>query len=184
MPALSTTTTQPGAQAAQDAIFIPFAARVRVVPDLSTGKRLTYFRNLEKIALRTEEDLIAAGLNIATPIAFTPQFGDIEAHLTIIGFVQKSRSADGRRNDPPTTNIDLIHSGTDPGEKTALIDGNRGGSLSEGQDPTDTVSAEVLELRTLLAASTTQFDENDIIHIEYNGVKYGLKKQGGRSFQV
>ena len=189
MPNLSTTPTQVTPGAAQNEMHIPFVARVRVVPNLATGKRWSYFRNLEKIALRAENDLVAAGLNIATPIAFTPQFGNFEAHLTIVGFVQKSRisanptTEPDRPNAAPTTNIDLIHSGTDPDEKTALIDGNRGGSLSEGQDPTDRVETEVVELRALLGAATNQFDEQDVIHIEYNGVKYGLKKIGGRSFR-
>jgi hypothetical protein len=190
MPNLSTTSTQPSPRAAQNEVFVPFVARVRVVPNLATGKRWSYFRNLEKIALRTENDLTdVTGLNIATPVAFTPQFGDFESHLTIVGFVQKSRVSSNptvdpdRLNTPPTTNIDEIHSGTDPDEKTALIDGNRGGSLAAGQDPVDAVENEVVELRTLLAASTTQFEEHDVIHIEYNGVKYGLKKIGGRSFR-
>jgi len=141
---------------------------------------------MEKIALRVEDDLLAANLNVATPIAFTHQFGDYGSRLTIIGFVEKSRLAptagDDRKVEAPTTNIDLIHSGTDPDEKTALIDGNRGGSLSEAQDPTAVVEAETAELRALLAAASTQFDLNDVTHIEYNGVKYGMKKIGGRSF--
>jgi hypothetical protein len=188
MPNLSTTPTQVSPSAAQNEVFIPFVARVRVVPDLATGKRWSYFRNLEKIALRTENDLVAAGFNIATPVAFTPQFGDFEAHLTIVGFVEKQRISANPTTDPdrlnaaPTTNIDEIHSGTDPDEKTAVINGNKGGSLSAGQDPTSVVEAEIVELRALLAASTNQFDEHHVIHIEYNGVKYGLKKIGGRSF--
>lgn len=183
MPELSTSTTQPSPRAAQREIFIPFVARVRVVPDLATGKRWSYFRNLEKIALRAEQDLENVnGLNIATPVAFTPQFGDYESHLTIVGFVEKSRIDDNRTNEAPTTDIEEIHSGTDPDEKTSVTSVNKGGSLSKGQDPTSTVEDEVVELRTLLGSSTTQFEAKDVIHIEYNGIKYGLKKIGGRSF--
>jgi hypothetical protein len=167
---------------------VPFVAHIRVVPNLSTGKRWSLYRNLEKVSLRVEDDLLAAGLNIATPIAFTPQLGDFGARLTVVGFVEKSRLAptagDDRKVEAPTTNIDLIHSGTDPDEKTALIDGNRGGSLSEAQDPTAVVEAEVTELRALLDSASTQFQLHDVVHLEYNGVKYGLKKQGGRSFKV
>lgn len=182
MPKLSTSPDQPTPGAAQDEEFIPFVAHIRVVPDLTTGKRWVLIRNLEKIALRVERDLLAAGFNIATPVAFTPQFGDYGARLTVVGFVEKSRINDGRQNQPPTTNIDEIHSGTDPGERTALIDGNKGGSLSAGQDPTSVVDAEVTELRALLDAASTHYNLDDIVHIEYNGVKYGVKKQGGRSF--
>jgi len=182
MPRYSTSSDQPIPGAAQDETFVPFVAHIRVVPDLATGKRLSYYRNLEKTALRVEDDLVDAGFNIATPIAFTPQFGDFGARLTIIGFTEKSRVTDNRQVESPTTSIDLIHSGTDPNEKTALIDGNKGGSLAAGQDPTNTVEMEVSELRMNLAAASTQFQIDDVIHIEYNGVKYGLKKQGGRSF--
>ena len=182
MPRYSTSPDQPSPGAAQVETFVPFVAHVRIVPDLATGKRWSYHRNLEKISLRVEDDLIAAGFNIATPIAFTPRFGDYGSRLTVVGFVEKSRITDNRKVEAPTTNIDLIHSGTDPDEKTGLINGNRGGSLSEAQDPTSTVEAEVSELRVSLAAATTQFNLNDVVHIEYNGIKYGLKKIGGRSF--
>lgn len=182
MPRYSTSSDQPTPGNAQLETYIPFVAHIRVVPDRATGKRWSYYRNLEKIALRVEDDLDAANFNVATPVAFTPQFGDYGARLTIVGFVEKSRVADDRSVEAPTTNIDLIHSGTDVGEETALINGNRGGTLAEGQDPTSTVESEVAELAILLAASSSQFDLNDVIHIEYNGVKYGLKKFGGRSF--
>lgn len=188
MPRYSTSPDQPAPGAAQVETFIPFVAHIRVIPDLATGKRWSYYRNMEKISLRVEDDLLAAGLNIATPVAFTHQFGDYGSRLTVVGFVEKSRLApsagDDRKVEAPTTNIDLIHSGTDPHEKTAVINGNRGGSLSEGQDPTAVVEAEVVELRALLDAASTQYDINDIVHIEYNGVKYGMKKIGGRSFKV
>lgn len=182
MPRYSTSPDQPAPGGAQLETFIPFVAHVRVVPDQATGKRWSYYRNLEKIALRVEDDLVTANFNIATPVAFTPQFGDFGARLTIVGFVEKSRITDNRSVEAPTTNVNLIHSGTDPDEKTALINGNRGGTLAEGQNPTAVVESEVTELSILLAASTTQFNLNDILHIEYNGVKYGLKKFGGRSF--
>jgi hypothetical protein len=44
------------------------------------------------------------------------------------------------------------------------------------------VNAEVAELRTLLEASSAQFQLHEVTHIEYNGIKFGLKKIGGRSF--
>ena len=116
MPKLSTTTTQVTPRAAQDEIHIPYVIHIRIVPDLAQGKRWSHFRNLEKKALRVEQDLLAAGFNIATPVAFTPQFGDFGARLTIIGFDQLSASSDGD-NAAPTTDIQVIHSqgaGIDP----------------------------------------------------------------------
>jgi hypothetical protein len=187
MPNLSTTSTQPTPWDARRNTFVPFTAHIRITPDHATGKRWSLWRNLEKIALRVENDLIDAGLNIATPIAFTPQIGDFTARLTIVGFLERSQlsiadGGDGRSPIAPTTNIDFIHSGVDPGESTSLIDGNRGGSLSEGQDPIIDVRNEVIILLDLLNSSTDQFNLENIIHVEYNGVKYGFKKQGSRSF--
>ena len=186
MTRLSTSSDQPTPGAAQVETHVPFTAHVRVVPDLATSKRVSLWRNLEKVANRVEDDLLAAGFNIATPVAFTPQLGDFGARLTVVGFVEKSRLAptagDDRKVEAPTTNVDYIHSGTDPEEKTALVDGNRGGSLAAAQDPTDVVNSEVAELRTLLEASSVQFQLHEVTHIEYNGIKFGLKKIGGRSF--
>ena len=194
MPKLSTSTTQPTPGAAQDAVHVPYIVHIRIVPDLSHGKRMELFRDLEKKALNVEENLVAVGLNIATPIAFTPQFGDFSARLTIIGFDEKSAVADGD-NESPTSDIEIIHSqgaGVLVDEPTDVVVVNRGGSLSEGQDPTATVSARVQALITTLLsaadASTpgraiTLFEAKDITHIEYNGVKFGMKKQGLRSFQ-
>lgn len=161
---------------------IPFVVHIRVVPYKRTGKRTEYLRNLEKKAKRVQADLVADGWNIATPIAYAPQFGDFSARLTIVGSWTKTSTTDGRQNTAPTTTIDVIHSGTDPGEKTSVYTGNVGGSLSYGQDPITTVDAEVAELRSALVASTSEFDAHDIVHIEYNGVQYGIKKIGGRSF--
>mgnify|MGYP003145446779 CR=1 FL=1 len=168
--------------AARDAIHVPFVAHIRIVPSRTSGKRIEIIRNIEKKALRAEVDLITAGFNIATPLAFTPQIGDYEARLTIVGFVTKYRNADLRTNEAPTTDISVIHSGTDPDEKTSVVQVNKGGSLASGQDTTSVVDAEVKELRMDLAAGTTEFSEQDVIAIEYNGVKYGTKKQGARSF--
>lgn len=185
MPKLSmnhAAASTPSPTSARDSIHIPFVAHVRLVPNRASGKRVEMIRNLEKKALRAETDLINAGFNIATPIAFTPQIGDYEARLTIVGFVQKSRTSDTRTNVAPTTDVNIIHSGTNPDEKTSVLQVNQGGSLSYGQDTTATVDFEVMELRANLALGTDEFSEQDIISIEYNGVKYGTKKQGARSF--
>jgi hypothetical protein len=168
--------------AARDAVHIPFVARIRLVPKRGTGKRFDAWRNLEKASTRVETQLVAANWNIATPIAFTPQFGDFEAHLTIVGFRQKSASTDGREVIAPTTDVTEIHSGTDSVDKTAEVLVNKGGSLSKGQDTVAVVDTEVGELISDLGLATTVFGVEDIVHVEYNGVKYGVKKLGGRSF--
>lgn len=168
--------------AARDEVHVPFVARIRLVPNRGTGKRFDLWRNLEKSSLRAETQLKAKLWNIASPIAFTPQFGNFEAHLTIVGFVQKLRTTDDRRVIAPTTDVTEIHSGTDPDEKTSAVSVNKGGSLSKGQDTIITVDDEVRDLVDSLGAATSVFDVEDIIHVEYNGVKYGVKKLGGRSF--
>jgi len=198
MPILSTDSTYVTPGAAQRELFIPFTAHVRVVPNLGTGKRTTLIRNLEKAALRAEQsildaedrNLMSTSVNIATPVAFTPQFGDFTGRLTIVGFVRRERDSDDRRNVAPTTDVTVIHSGTDQGEATATTDVNQGGSLAAAQDPVDVVTIEVLQLRddletALLSGSPglPNFQIEDIVHIEYNGVKFGTKKIGGRSFQ-
>lgn len=181
MPKYSTSPSQPAPTAARDSIHIPFVVQSRIIPDLATGKRWSLYRNLEKLALRVETKLKNAGFNIATPVAFTPQFGDRTARLTIVGFVEKSRLTDLRTNESPTTDIRVINSGVDVGEKTTIFKINKGGSLSEAQDPTTTVDNEVLALITAIVNSGA-LTADQIISVEYNGVKYGTKKWGGRSF--
>lgn len=177
----------PGSLENQTTIQVPYTVWIRVFPKLGTGKRFTYIRDLEKLAQIAEEFLSEStsfgDLNIARPVAGTVQFGDNFARLTIVGFNEVSRS-----NAAPTTNIKQIHSGTDQGERTALISGSAGGSLSAGQDTTATIDAEVKTLRddiyTRLSGKLPGFVKRDIIAIEYNGVKYGVRKQGGRSFPL
>ena len=193
---LSTDSTQPTPTSAQDEMFVPFVAHVRLVPDLGTGKRRTMIANLEKASLRAEQsiqdyidqDLFSREINIATPIAHTIQFGNSSARLTIVGFVKQFYSG-GRFNVAPTTDIQVIHSGTDQGEFTAVTEVNRGGSLSEAQNPVSQVDDEVASLRFDLtqallfgAPGLPNFTAGDIVHIEYNGVKYGFKNKGMRSF--
>lgn len=200
---LSSNTENPSPTAAQEAVYVPFVAHVRLIPELGTGKRVTMVRSLQKQARRIEQSLQAAidsailgvPLNIASPVAFTPQFGDFTARATVVGFAEVVRAdtSSGRLEDDvfQTTNVDEIHSGTDQGEKTALYDVNKGGSLAAGQDPKAYLDAEVTALRQALADALNPainpdariaFDLTDIVHVEYNGVKYGVKQFGGRSF--
>lgn len=183
MRELFTSTTVPAPGEAQNEIFVPFQAQIRVVPDLGTGKRRTMIHNLEKKAIRVEQDLEDINNLTISSVAFTPQFGDHTARLSIAGFFTRL-STSGRQNLPPVDNTKFVHSGTDQGEKTATTVGSVGGSLSFAQDPAMQVDNEVTALRSLLASSTTEFNLTDVIAIEYNGVKYGVKKQGHRSFPL
>lgn len=198
---------EPGSRENQSDIYIPFVAYIRLVPQHRTtapsiGRRFEVVRNLEKMAWRIEERLLedhsGSALNppfmIQTPLAVTPQIGGYPAHITVVGFNNKDQLDDARFNVPPTTNIDKIHTSADPGHSTAIISGNEN-TLADGEDTTATVNSEVTALRLaiynrLVAAPTNpvQFEAalitsiNDIYAIEYNGIKFGVKKQGGRSF--
>lgn len=191
---LSTSSLQPASGADVPNNFVPFSAHIRLVPDLGTGKRRTMIHNLQKAAKLIELSMenaidsvttLTQELNIATPVAFTPQFGDFTARATIIGFVKVSRS-----NGPTVTTVDEIHSGTDQGEKTALIDVNKG-TLDQGQNPQSYVDDEVAELRENLIVALDPdtnspglpgFVPENLVHIEYNGLLYGVKSWGRRSF--
>jgi hypothetical protein len=182
MSDLSMETINPSFGDAQDALHIPFTAHIRVVPSLGTGKRRQMLAELRKKARLVEADLLAAGFNIATPVAYTPQIGDSTARLTITGFLERSRAVNNRQATAPTEDVKIIGTGNDQGQRTAEITGNVGGSLSWGQDPTVQTDNEVKLLREAMDNASTEYTLKDIIHIEYNGVKYGVKKFGGRSF--
>jgi hypothetical protein len=159
---------------------VPFKAYLRVVPD-KDGRRWTSVRDLQKLAQFIEDELVASGWNIATPVAATTQFGDSTARITLIGFV--AYDADARLNIPPTDSVNLIHSGTVPGEKTAPISGDPGGgNLGLSQDPTASVDAEVALLIADLEGATSGSAYIGTVAlievIEYNSVVYG---RGGRS---
>jgi hypothetical protein len=190
---------QPAPNEAQDLIFIPYVAWIRVYPKFGQGARRTYIHSLEKMAAAVENALLnySTPFNIATPVASTVQFADNYARLTIVGFDPQQQLGGGTtpnwdNSTGPTTQIKYIHSGTNPGEPTALRSGSEGGSLSYGQDTLPQTDAGVLALRDALYAAVSPvltvmssgFIKDDINAIEYNGVKYGVKKQGGRSFPL
>ncbi len=178
-----------------DAIFIPYTVWIRVVPKFGQGARLTYVRSLEKMGWAVENALTTATptpFNIAAPVATTFQFGDNYARLTIVGFDPQKQITGTWVNNGPTTPVQHINSGVYPGDKTALHSGSEGGSLAAGQDPTAQVDAAVKALRNalfttlnpVLSVMSTNWYKDCINAIEYNGVKYGVKKQGGRSFPL
>ncbi len=160
----------PGINAGQQTKHVPFKAYVGVVP-ATDGRRATHLRDLAKIAGLAEGDLEASGFNIATPVAYTAQFGQSPARLTIIGFIDVLRSR--TPNEPPTTFPTVIHSGTIPGEATAKTSGPSGGSVSWGQEPLLKIDQEVAWVKNALESASDYISE--VFFIEYNGVKYGAE---------
>jgi len=160
----------PGINAGQPTKHVPFRAYVGVVP-ATDGRRMTHQRDLAKTAGLAENDLEASGFNIAKPVAYTAQVGQSPARLTIIGFIDVSRAR--TPNEPPTTLPRLIHSGTVPGEKTAVTEGPTGGSVSWGQEPLLKIDQEVAWLKNALESASDYIAE--VFFIEYNGVKYGAE---------
>jgi hypothetical protein len=162
--------------------FVPFTAFAKVVPSHKQGKRGVYVRDLQKIASFIETDLAATELfTLANPVAFTPQIGQNPARVTIYGFIDIDRRISP--NAPPTSFPHVIHSGTDPGEGTAVYAGPTGGSTSWGQDVKTRIDEEVFWLKSNLEAASEWL--NDIFYIEYNGVKYGSEwKRRFRSFPI
>jgi len=161
---------EPGINAGMPTKHVPFRAYVGVVP-VTDGRRGTHLRDLAKIAGLVESDLELSGFNIATPVAYTVQFGQSPARLSIVGFIDVSRTR--TPNEPPTTFPRLIHSGTVPGEPTAVTSGPSGGSTSWGQEPILKIDQEVAWLKNALESSSDYIAE--VFFIEYNGVKYGAE---------
>lgn len=171
--------TDPMAQgiiSGQQTKHVPFRVYAKITPSHVTGKRMVYMRDGQKIASFIETDLKASGFNIAEPVAFTNQIGQNPARVTIIGFWPIDRTVSP--NTSPTTAVHLIHSGTDPGEKTAVMSASVGGSTSWGQDVLDRVDDEALVLKKALETSS---DLLDVYFMDYNGVKYG---NGHRSWPI
>lgn len=164
---------------------MPFTAYIRVVPFSGQGRRLANVRDLQNIARMIQVDLVNAGWNIATPVAFTPQFGHETARITLVGFIKRDEGGTDPSDVPnfvPTTDVQIFNTGTVPGEKTSLISGNVGGSLSWGQDTSPTLDVLVSDLKNALISDSSVIGESATIdRIDLMGVTYG---KGGRSFPV
>ena len=131
-----------------------------------------------KISRFVEDDLDDTGLfTLAHPVAWTPQFGQRPARVTIYGFLELDRIVSP--NSSPTTQASIIHSGTDPGQGTSVRQGPTGGSTSWGQNVIARIDEEVAWLKRTLENASEWL--GGIFFIEYNGVKYG---NGHRSFIV
>ena len=167
---------------------IPFSACLRVVPYSGGGRRLASTRNLQLLAKFVEDDLVAAEWNIAIPVAYKPQYGNTSAQITLEGFVERDEESGTTAppadvpNFAPVADVQIMANGTIPGEKTALVTGNVGGSLSWGQNTTATLDTLVSEIVAALKADSVMIDEVVTIdRITVMGVAYG---RGGRSLPV
>lgn len=164
---------------------MPFKAFLRVVPYSGGGRRLAGVRDLQNTARMVENDLVAAGWNIARPVAFTPQFGHETARITVVGFIQRDEIGSEPEDTPnfaPTTDVQVFNSGTVPGEKTGLVTGNVGGSLSWAQDTVAKLDTLVSDIKNALTLDSSVIGEVATIDkIELMGVTYGM---GGRSFPI
>lgn len=156
---------------------IPFIAYLRYVPTESGGRRLVTMRDGQNTARMIQEDLQSGGWTIATPVTFVPQFGNKTARITVHGFFDTH--VDG--NFHPTTQQDVIHSGTVPGEKTSTYPMDPGGgNLAWGQDTVTQLDDMVADLVTSMEIASDIIGEDATIdQITVMGVNYG---RGGRSF--
>ncbi len=183
--AYDTNSTQPQTNSAPMNTQIPFTAYLRVVPADGDGRRMVKVRDQQLTAKLIEDDLVDAGWNIATPVAFKPQFGAKQAEIIVEGFFERDEVGSEPSDVPnfqPVTDTAVITAGTVPGEKTAVVEGNVGGSLSWGQDTTTQLDTLCDDLRTALTIDSDQIGEVALIErIRIMGVDYGA---GGRSFPV
>ena len=154
--------------------YVQFKAFVRIVP--LEGKRFETIRDMERIADRVE-DAIRSFLSvpvdeplisIATPVAFTPQFGDKTARLTITGYVQEAALLRADRTDAT-----LDHD-------NQVMSGQLGGPNMARTVPVADVETAVKSLKALLEAASLDV-VGHIYKMEYGGCVYG---EGGRSFPL
>jgi hypothetical protein len=148
---------------------VPFRVYAEIYPDPEvSGNRWETVREWNAWAEDVQEDLVDAGINIALPVAFTPQFAAAPARVTLHGFYDIGQT--DNIGKPTTSDVNVDSPG---GIKT----GNKGGSLSRGQVPTAFTQSEVADLKStiegLITAAVT------IFKIDYNGTIYG---RGGFSF--
>ena len=154
--------------------YVQFKVFAKIVPD-KLGRRMVHVRDLQKLTSIIETDIEEISvINLAEPVAFTPQFGNNPARVTIYGFV--AVDSEQYPNVSPTTQVKIIHSGSIPGQPTSVQNGNVGGSTSWGQNVTTDVEDQVRSVKTLIENASAGID---IFFLEYNGVKFG---NGYRSF--
>ncbi len=161
---------------------VPFTAYVEVLSPPEFTKRQEFNRFYERMSLKIEDGLKDVS-NIEAPnnIQWTLDFAQKTARATIHGYY--FRHVTLNPNVAPTTNVRVIHSGTDIGESTGTHNINYGGSLSFGQDTIAALDTEVTaflsDLATGISANSTGLTQADVYYVVFNGVRYG---RGGRTF--
>jgi hypothetical protein len=150
---------------------VPFRAFARIVP--YEGKPQEYYFDMERLANQVESDLTGAAansagetINIATPVAFTPQFGNHTARLTVVGFHRADAVAKKDRTDA-TFDHD-----------NSTVSGQVGGANMARTDPDLVTDEGVASLKAYLENASAVLD-GAIFKIEYAGAIYG---EDGRTF--
>ena len=176
MALLSSSSQRPLLSGPQAIKHTQFVAYAKVIPDLGFGRRVEMWRDLEKKAQMVEEDLQDAGFNLALPVAFSPQFQQVPARLTIYGFIANTNE----NVAPITPSATVIHSGTIEGEKTAILTPPQG-DQNRDDKPTATTLTSVAELKNALELASPGLD---IFYLSFNGVRFGQQpnRKGFLSF--
>lgn len=175
----STSVGQPAAGEVNSVKYANFVAHIEVDLPNSLTKRFEAVRHMEKIGHRLENNLKDhVRLNINSgPLALNLNFAQKVCKITVVGDYRKYE------NPMTTSNVSIIHSGTDIGESTAAISGNLGGSLSQGQNTITAFDDEVAEFLNdfgnIIGLNSTGLTISNLYYLNYGGVKYG---RGGRTF--
>lgn len=166
---------------------VPFTAYIRVVPSRGTGKRLEYWRDLQKIAkfvydnLEDDSDLTLAkpggGQHIsfsgvgsggwgglANGTAIKPQIGESPAQLMITGFYSLSSSTSPVHPDKP-----VLHTGS---YETGV-----GGAHGWSANPTSSLDTDAKNLKSKIESAVTSVSVTVpdwyVYRLDIAGVIYG-----------
>ncbi len=181
MPRLSNDPLNTFNQRASNEKFMPFTAYGRLVPTIRENRRDELIGAMRTLSRKIEDDLQTAGMtdysstahatiNVAAPIATTPQFGNFTARATITGFFKTSNP-----NVMPTTDKTVITQET-AGNPTGTMTGPSNSSILADGDTTTVADTAATAIKDALEAASTELE---IYRLDYNGVIYG---EGGRTF--
>lgn len=169
----------------------PFIVYARIVPVIATTRRREYWHDMERKAQAVEDALLAAGLKIATPVAYTPTFRQAPARLTIVGFwnefAEEPSAGEPLVAEPLIPKRGIIHSGTVEGEKTSRMHPPNG-TQTWGDNPTTQnmlITKHIkAAIETAVAAIPIMNWNFNIFYMDVDSVKYGQlpNKKGFFSF--
>lgn len=159
----------PGINEDSSAFFMPFAAFIETTYPGTLTKRWELIRYLEKKALRMEQDLRGmTSVKLNGPVKFKMNFGQKVATFTINGFYLRS----GIKNIQPVNQTSVIHSGTDIGEKTAVLTRYGNNNLAYNT-VSSSILSEISTFRTALDAVSTEFTKANNYLLDWNGLRFG-----------